>query len=951
MAEICRECVAKDNTIINLQQTIENLKTYIHRLTNGEGVTQGQQIITAAAAAGLVQNADGNLEFPTVSLEELSAFADVHPVQFVQTPVVTTIEPAEHVQGLLSKRILHVKASGSLLTDASGAGNHATEEEDHEHEHYEENEADGEEMSQEQQLDEEVISPVENQAKNVRQDGQRQRGQHVLVLGSPHTRKIPLRCPLPDCPHADYRAWDRDLLRKHFEKYHKATHPSPIFNYLCPFDGCKYISYNEPSYALYTHIKNVHREYLAQLEQNLARGLPNTERDLNGVDIDVLPSEIKRTPVPILGTISMEKLGLRCPLPVCQAGTVLFKYSSMKKLVEHFEKLHSFTHPNPYFIYCCPVEGCNYSSEVGNFRVYKHMKADHSEMFLAVPLVPMEDAGKLQTTSAEVDGMAVPTVTEPGMIFSDGEIGDDIANNEAQLVHHTGEQPSETTEPVEDVLMPSEESVVADATEQTKTDEMDSEAPLEFGTKIFMKGSANMIVDPLRCPVEDCPKQDFIATSTVLMKRHFWKQHRYTHPNPEFHFLCPVEGCTFITNATLQQPKQQASTNIWRHIKRSHPEYALADMAAGQLAPINATDEASAVSGNAVGGEAEAETLTSGDPVKSEEQLRVSGVEDVLHPGTLVKPFQLQCLFPGCTKPPFSGADKTQLLRHYAHYHTSVDRRQPIVVTCPMKDCTYECIWPPKPLYYHVESVHAEPDDSGLLHPANVSLTKESAAGDQCHTPVQIVGRPYKSGSFWCPVPGCGFSNTVLLHMRNHVLEAHQKTHPNPTFIFVCPIQGCSFAKQNNYQALCTHMQREHGMKKERTAISPTKNTGKRKAETDGEPPAKKTKTTKKKAKDPTRAKAKRGKKSVTKEAANNAGHSRANIPVSTQEPVSPEKTTAEKIEEAGPNAEDGSMSTDMVDKDGNTAGETLWIIKKRNNSNASTSTLRRGAPRKAKSS
>lgn len=78
------------------------------------------------------------------------------------------------------------------------------------------------------------------------------------------------------------------------------------------------------------------------------------------------------------------------------------------------------------------------------------------------------------------------------------------------------------------------------------------------------------------------------------------------------------------------------------------------------------------------------------------------------------------------------------------------------------------------------------------------------------------------SGSFWCPVPGCGFSNSVLLQMRNHVIESHQTTHPNPTFIYVCPMQGCSFAKQSNYQALCTHMQREHGMKRDRNSIAAT---------------------------------------------------------------------------------------------------------------------------------
>ena len=47
---------------------------------------------------------------------------------------------------------------------------------------------------------------------------------------------------------------------------------------------------------------------------------------------------------------------------------------------------------------------------------------------------------------------------------------------------------------------------------------------------------------------------------------------------------------------------------------------------------------------------------------------------------------------------------------------------------------------------------------------------------------------------------------------------SHSDTHPNATFIYVCPIQGCSFAKQSNYQALCTHMTREHGLVREKMA-------------------------------------------------------------------------------------------------------------------------------------
>lgn len=70
---------------------------------------------------------------------------------------------------------------------------------------------------------------------------------------------------------------------------------------------------------------------------------------------------------------------MKCPLAVCSAGTQVYKSSSMKRLYDHFSKVHSFTHPNPLFVFCCPVDECQFSSAVGNFRVYYHLKAEHPD--------------------------------------------------------------------------------------------------------------------------------------------------------------------------------------------------------------------------------------------------------------------------------------------------------------------------------------------------------------------------------------------------------------------------------------------------------------------------------------------------------------------------------------------------------------------------------------------
>ena len=75
----------------------------------------------------------------------------------------------------------------------------------------------------------------------------------------------------------------------------------------------------------------------------------------------------------------MEKSGMRCPIEMCVQGTQVYKSSSMKRLTQHFASVHRLTHPNPLFVYCCPVGECQFQSTAGNFRVYYHLKAEHPD--------------------------------------------------------------------------------------------------------------------------------------------------------------------------------------------------------------------------------------------------------------------------------------------------------------------------------------------------------------------------------------------------------------------------------------------------------------------------------------------------------------------------------------------------------------------------------------------
>lgn len=132
-----------------------------------------------------------------------------------------------------------------------------------------------------------------------------------------------------------------------------------------------------------------------------------------------------------------------------------------------------------------------------------------------------------------------------------------------------------------------------------------------------------MILDPLKCPLENCPREDFIATSTILLRRHFWRVHRSTHPDPVFYFTCPVEQCTFI--GTKEQ-----NMNIWRHIKKLHPEKLAPEP---RQIPSNVLEDALAISG--ISGEPGGTTAAVSaappppDSLKPEEQIRVAGVQDV----------------------------------------------------------------------------------------------------------------------------------------------------------------------------------------------------------------------------------------------------------------------------------------------------------------------------------
>ena len=70
---------------------------------------------------------------------------------------------------------------------------------------------------------------------------------------------------------------------------------------------------------------------------------------------------------------------MRCPIEMCVQGTQVYKSSSMKRLTQHFASVHRLTHPNPLFVYCCPVGECQFQSTAGNFRVYYHLKAEHPD--------------------------------------------------------------------------------------------------------------------------------------------------------------------------------------------------------------------------------------------------------------------------------------------------------------------------------------------------------------------------------------------------------------------------------------------------------------------------------------------------------------------------------------------------------------------------------------------
>ena len=73
--------------------------------------------------------------------------------------------------------------------------------------------------------------------------------------------------------------------------------------------------------------------------------------------------------------------------------------------------MHSYTHPNPEFIFVCPVSGCKYESDVGNFRVYKHIKAVHPD-FAAETFRQLQPETALKVTQIELETESSLTNTQ-----------------------------------------------------------------------------------------------------------------------------------------------------------------------------------------------------------------------------------------------------------------------------------------------------------------------------------------------------------------------------------------------------------------------------------------------------------------------------------------------------------------------------------------------------------
>ena len=130
-----------------------------------------------------------------------------------------------------------------------------------------------------------------------------------------------------------------------------------------------------------------------------------------------------------------------------------------------------------------------------------------------------------------------------------------------------------------------------------------------------------MVLEPLTCPVQSCPKPEFLATSSATLKRHFRRYHRDEYPNPEFSFRCPVAGCDFVNT-------NKNAVNIWRHTKNVHPDVPLP----GSHPMDKSSSEEAALAATGITGEAStASTTVAVQPVErpEEEQIRVEAVQDV----------------------------------------------------------------------------------------------------------------------------------------------------------------------------------------------------------------------------------------------------------------------------------------------------------------------------------
>ena len=94
----------------------------------------------------------------------------------------------------------------------------------------------------------------------------------------------------------------------------------------------------------------------------------------NGIDSDTV------TKIWIRGSLHE-----KCPCPLKECAHRKFAASDMYHLRRHFTQIHRLTHPNPFFVFQCPVEECGAEFEDSMREMRKHLIKDHADQFPTTP--------------------------------------------------------------------------------------------------------------------------------------------------------------------------------------------------------------------------------------------------------------------------------------------------------------------------------------------------------------------------------------------------------------------------------------------------------------------------------------------------------------------------------------------------------------------------------------